>query len=305
MKNIRSFLTIIICLLVSELDAQYSYTSYKNYWFKKFLTTETLVPITGIQSVDNKIRETLSEHWTYTELRYVPVDDLDDYKETDNVSIINLFSYNINNAFGNTSLCLYIPTNIDETRLTNVIASVPIKCGFSYKENFEAECGFEQIDYKISILLKQLIEVIEFVVNEKYKPTLAHVTGINKYVEEFNHKVKSIYHVKYKTLLLSDDFFNNKMDPTKFKKYYKLDFKIVDEKEYQEIVNSESEEYLILTQSNIPNNIITVFDFEKRETLYIGLNFAKSPFTTVSKMSRLNRKQVKRLNKHIQKITGE
>lgn len=303
MNKFKIVLIIIICSVVSKGYSQYTFTSYKHKYFTQFFSTETLIPITGIESIDNKVKEKLAREWAFTKLRFVPLNEIYRYTESDNVSIIDLFSFDVNAAYGNTSLCLYIPAKLNDTRMTNVIAASPIKCGFSGNKKFMSECDYEQLGYKIDILLTQLIEVVEFTKKEKYIPTLAHVSGVNKYIEKYNEEIiKTTQALTPKTLLLSESFLNPKMNAIKFKQLYSYNCKIVSQNEYEEIVNSNNKEYLILLQGNVPNSIISVFDFEKMKTLYIGLNFAKTPLARISKLSKLNEKQVKRLNAHMNKL---
>jgi len=305
MKNLGLMMVITIILFVNKGFSQYTFTSYKHSYFEKFLSSETLVPITGIQNIDSIIKETLDRDWKFTKLKFVPINEIEQFSKNGNVSIINLLPIQFGN-FGNSSLCLYVPGNFNITRMTNVISSVPIKCGFSGDKKYNTECSFEQIGYKIDILFVQLIEVIKFMKEEKYIPLGAHITGVNKYVNLYNKKIaKSNLDIKLKTLLINENFFNNKMDSVIFKKYYSYKFKVVTENEYQKIISSDNENYFVMLQSNIPNSVISVFDLQINKTLFIDLNFQKNPFTSSAKLRKLNLKQVKKLDAQIEKIASD
>ena len=53
---------------------------------------------------------------------------------------------------------------------------------------------------------------------------------------------------------------------------------------------------------NTPNGTLNVYDFECQCTVFINLNFAKSPTPSKSKLTRLNAGQVKELNKYMSAI---
>lgn len=304
MKHFKAILLISLFLMASNAFCQYSFTSHRNKHFKKFFLTETIIPVTGFQTYDRKMREGLEKNWTFTKLKFVPASEMETYKNDKSVSILDLFSFEIDGTFGNTSLSVYIPGNIDDTRLTNVIASIPIKCSFSKRDNFLSECGYELIDYKIDILLAQLIEVIDFTRKEKYKPTLAHVTGISKYVNKYNKNVlETNVNPSPKPLLVSESFFGDELDAKDFGKFYKGNFKIVSQIEYKDILNSSQGEYLVMLHSNIPNSIISVFDLETKKTLYIGVNFGKSPIPSRTNMFNFTGKQVEEFDNHSKKLT--
>ena len=85
-------LTIIICLITFQGYAQYSlaHPTSESSYLHEFYSTETLVPIVGIDSIDAKIKKTLEDYWTFTKLKFVPLDELD---EIQYVSRINLLNY--------------------------------------------------------------------------------------------------------------------------------------------------------------------------------------------------------------------
>ena len=193
MKTIN--LIIIICSITFQGYSQYSLSYHVSSFLKTFSTTETLVPIIGIDSIDNKIKKTLEDNWTFTKLRFVPINELDEFDNAPNVSIINLLTIiwyvsgsDVNSGRGNTSLCFYIPANIQDTRMSNIIASIPIQCTFPFLDGFCTECKFEQINYKIDILLMQLIEVVNFASSETYEMAVVH-DRLKQYTKKYNKKI--------------------------------------------------------------------------------------------------------------------
>jgi hypothetical protein len=302
-------LTIIICLITFQGYAQYSlaHPTSESSYLHEFYSTETLVPIVGIDSIDAKIKKTLEDYWTFTKLKFVPLDELD---EIQYVSRINLFTHIMyaagsdpSTGLGATSLSLYIPADIQVTGMRNVIASVPIQCTFPFDDEFSIECGYEQIGYKIDILLIQLIEVVKFVNSEEYRPMLADFSGMVKYVEKYNKAViKKHEKTQIKPLLMNENFFNEKLDSASFKRFYRNEIKIVDDHQYEEILNSDNNKYLVMLRGNNPSSVFSIFDLETRKTLYIGIYLGKLPFIRFPKYCQLNKKQIIHLNKHMKRL---
>jgi len=276
-------------------------------YFKEFKESTTVIPLTGDEEIDAKIKKVFENKWTFTKLKYVDLKSIGKYYK-EGYSIINITTFTIDNGvIENTSLCLYLPDyNINSTRMLNVIASVPINCSSSRgnkKYTYENECVYQDIAYKLDILYEQIIEIVNFVEEEKYKPVLAHFSGINKYAKLFNKKrQKTLRFKKSKTLILPAKVFSDKYTEEDFKENYNYDFEVLSDKNYKKAINAKNPEHLILFFNNTPNGTLNVYDFECQCTVFINLNFAKSPTPSKSKLTRLNAGQVKELNKYMSAI---
>lgn len=80
MKHVKVILLISLFLMASNAFCQYSFTSHRNKHFKKFFLTETIIPVTGFQTYDRKMREGLEKNWTFTKLKFVPASEMETYK---------------------------------------------------------------------------------------------------------------------------------------------------------------------------------------------------------------------------------
>jgi hypothetical protein len=306
-------MTKILCLLcfaisISSAFAQYSYTAHDDSNYATFFTTKTGVRLTGVASIDTKIKKTLADAWSFTEIVYIK--PYEGFQGNDCGSVIRLVpvsaidSYTAGVIYEYTSLCVILPGATDVSRMTNVIASVPVKCTNSPgRASFMQECTFDQIGYKIDVLLKQLIEVISFVGEHEYTPKIGNAIGINKYVRQFNkvRRKEGRTLSGSKTLIVNKSAFTKYFRKEDFRSLYSFPIRIVEEHEYKDILESKGTEYMILLTGNTPTTTLSVYDFESDKTLFIDLNW--SPGNPKEKRAfRLNSAQVIALNYQILKI---
>jgi phage-related tail protein len=120
----------LLCHLSSQ--AQVSWCSPKGDEFQEFLKSTTIVPITGINSVDSTLREVLNEKWQVTKLKFVPIQDMLSYSVGKNVesnllSILNIVT--VSSLWSKrTSLTVFLPIeDPKDLGLNNLIASVPLR----------------------------------------------------------------------------------------------------------------------------------------------------------------------------------
>lgn len=305
---LKSSIFLIFLFFSYSVSGQYSFTSYKLKYFEEFKESVTVIPLTGNEVLDEAIKQKLKIKWKFTKLKYVNLENIQMYHR-EGYSIINISTFAIDGGLENTSFCLFLPHyEVNRTRMTNVIASVPIDCSSIRgrdKYTYDSECEFPQILYKLEVLYDQLIEIVNFVEDAKYKPSLAHFTGINKYVKSYNKKV--IEEVRFKSekiLIIPSKVFSEKYTKEDFENDYDFKFQVLGNTEYYNAIKSNQKEYLILFFNNSPNGVINVYDIENQNTIFIDLNFANSPAPNKSKLTRLNSSQIKRLNSCISELVN-
>ncbi|MEM6803450.1 MAG: hypothetical protein AAF696_18730 [Bacteroidota bacterium] len=275
--------------------------------------------MTGVEEADAKIKRLIDEKWNFNEVRYInprirkfhegdefsfSVLELDNTEITDEVTTTyadGSVSQSTSGYYGHKSLSLFFIADKESTRMSNIIATVPIDCWLYKSGKSEGECNADQIAYKYDILINQLIETVNFTKKHSYSPTLAHVTGYHKYAKAYNKRAKAHFELKEKkTLLIYEGIFNKKYTSSDFSKNYKFPHKIVDRSEYESIILEASEDYLILLKGQAPKAILSVYDLQKKETLFMDVNY--NAVGNYWREIRVNKGQVSRLNKHMASI---
>lgn len=102
--------------------------------------------------------------------------------------------------------------------------------------------------------MKQLIEAIEFLKTNEYRPVMANLSASNKYVKEFNKAVPSGSQAM-KPLLVNTTHLEKNLDSTTFKTRYRYPVKFVADKEYRSLIASGTPEYFYLMNGQMPNAI--------------------------------------------------
>lgn len=275
---IHSILVLLLTLVISYSSyAQFSFTSYKTSYFKEFWDNETVVALTGIKEIDDKIVDAVEEYWRHTGFEFVNLEDLTEIDEKEGTNIIAPYGYTIDQVFTTRGWAVYTSgVDINRSRLTNVLAYIPVDFGIKGKKTLGTEKYLKDQVYKMDIIIKSLSDIIQFVYDENYKPTLAHVSGVNKYVKEYNKQFFNPNDLRGKTLLISQTSLSKKFTLEDLQSVYTGSIKVVSKAEFAEIVESADDNYVAVISSFLPNRAMCLFDFESNRIIYIDLNFGKS-----------------------------
>lgn len=301
MKKISS-LFILLCIICNSVTfSQNSFTSYDSEMFLNFFNTTTYVQLSGDVSIDEKIKKTLNEKWNFTKIKYVNTDSLPQ-KLNATESMLLIETIEITRTSTNpkiptkinyfTNLCIRMSGDIDSVNMTNVISSVPLFCDGN-EERKAKECSFQEVDYKIEILLNQLIEVITFTKEDKISSSY---TWYSRYINQFNKKcLKTCSFNQSKKLLICEDIFNDNFTKKDFE--CKFPFEIVDRETYKQKIQFNKPDYIVLLSGiDFYNSfVLSLYDLELNKTLYIDCNIN-------TKRLEFNKNQVKSLSDQLEKL---
>ncbi len=280
----RKTLFILLLLLPFIGYSQYSFTAHKHKYFKQFKANKTIVFLTGDEVFDEVLKEAVDKHWKHTEYQFADAEDERKYNNPDKYNFLSFFGFSVEGVSSN-GWAVYLPDlSLNSTRMTNVIAYVPIDYSNTASgKQFGEDKDIFGLFYKIEVMIKGLVDVINFVEQEKYRPTLAHVTGIKKFAEKYNKTYHYKNRLKKKTLLISERILDERFTLAKLKKAYPHKIKVLPQEEYEALIFEKPKEYVGLFSNHMPNKAFFLYDFEQDRITFMNLNIAG--FTTKKALS--------------------
>ena len=299
---IRLFTAYFFLFVNFSSQSQYSFSNHENIHFTDFFESTLFYVETGIKDVDEAIEASLKKRWQLTPFLCVTEEE---FKEQRTVKFCNLgfFTYRLEDM-RSPNLAVFLPNyygSLYGGDLKNVVAAVPIDCGETNSLGaLGNECDFSKMTYRIDLMILQLIEVIEFVKENKYETRETAHFGIDDYIRSYNSVFSE--KVEYKKILVNEEIFKLSFTQDDFKSLAKFQFQIVDGEEYRDLINKRNRDYFYLITAHNPMLVASVYDPEIERTLFLQMNYKFGPWLNSKKRASFGRKFVKNLNDNLSKI---
>ncbi len=278
-KKMRSILSLVAICLCTTLSAQYSMASHKSGYFKKYLNGRLVVQLTGDDGFDQELRNAVSTAWPGKTVEFMESTEVRGLGTNCDCAVLGPFGISIE-GIDLSGYGLYIPGHdINATRLSNMLAFVPITCtsgGRGDDDKFRTECDIVMnVRFKIHQIVSELAAVANYVQEHKYKPTLAHFGGVKKFEKRYNyhHQKERIDILAKKTLLIDRSDLSKGMDENSISRRYKYKFKIVEHEEFTRLVSERTPGYLAVLVTYSPLAQLSVIDLETDRMLHVDVNF--------------------------------
>jgi hypothetical protein len=259
----------LICLVSFTSSSQFGgcYTSQQLQ--EEFLTTKTLVLLTGDEIFDEQFKSGMEKYWKHTEFRFVEREELNTYVFNTDYTILK--PYNEKHASSNGSLEYSMMglffTESFESQRNPLIASALI-------DELNTEKQVVDARHRAAHIPKFINDFIRLRLSGELEPSCAGVKS--EYIDYYN---ESNVKFKDKTLYINENYLNNRFTQEAISDVYKAKFKIASPQEITDGIESELEDACYLLSISAYGKYTFIIDFETGDILYaishingIGLN---------------------------------
>ncbi len=292
MKKLIGISVLLLLLSGMNVQSQVVNKDFESKDFQTLMNSEIQVVLTGDEEYDENIKKAMEAYWDFSEYNFITkkealYDIKDDtksflipmkvrmYKETTRNGVkmtesTDMYKYWISIVIGGKKRLSAYNDN-------DVIALSPLNmwCG----EKKPRDAGF-RLDY----IIKGLNEAVSLVRDNKMEG--GYIKMVESSIAEIN---KSSSVIKDKTLIVNKDamfVYKNQIKTTRdevynkkiFEKNYPYKYDFVDESEYLEILNGDSDEYLCLITIVEVNKHIHIYDPSTKKTVYYGWQMSGHKF---------------------------
>lgn len=273
MKNIFILLSVF-CLTIHS-NAQIINRGTDTKEFQQMMNSKLTFVLTGKAAYDKKLSNAIHQYWKVTPIDSVSVKDLNKVIQDESRSFLLPILFGLTFDFKpGTSGHQY-----SSTKSWLSIINGGQKELSKYSDNdaiciaaislYGNEANFEDCEYRLDYIVKGLNDAIELALKKKMTGGAASMPF--KMIAEIN-KNKNI--LNEKTLVINKDLKNvyrkDIAEEKDFTKNYTSKYKFVSDKEFKEILSSNSEEYVCLMPVLEVNKHILIYEPSTKKTIFYG-----------------------------------
>ncbi|MBP9161397.1 MAG: hypothetical protein LKM36_07580 [Flavobacteriales bacterium] len=274
----RKTLLILGSLVVHTcIWAQYTLSASNAEYVDQFLHSTLTVKLTGCPQFDAALQKAIENHWHQTPVIYATDQATWDAAEsTLSFMEIRLVAeeYGVENGIVKDVYYGWGAQYHDRTytkekfNTKSLIACVGGYCEYPSSGSAEDCDATKDCSYRIGVTIAQLNEVVDYLKNNSY--TGEGWLKLSKYSAAFN-RTRDAKTCAKKPLLVNRKIFNQRVTEEDFREAYQHPLEIVDNDEYRVRIREGDPAYNYLLVDYSPCMIVSVFDPEQDQTLYLDI----------------------------------
>lgn len=217
---------------------------------EKFLTTKTLVLLTGDENFDANIKLGMTEYWKLTEYEFADANRIREVAFSKEYSVIQPYQITRSDQYGTQTYYYYgivIPADEGVGMLENVVANVML-------DGFGREADLIGASFRAKHMIKFMQDFVQMKVDGKIDCSCgANMSFMKKHFNSSNANIKN------KTLLV-DEYYLSMVNKEDFVKNYPGKVEFVTTESIQEAINEKDDQYAYLLPVFTRNKHIYVVD---------------------------------------------